>query len=822
MLKNYFKIGYRNLIKNKAYALINIVGLAIGISGCLVIFLLTNFELSFNNFHTGRDRIYRVTSTFKGQDGKDFYNSGVSAPIPAAVKREISGIDKLSAVLGIYPKVSVPTADKSSSEKPKSWIKDDSEVVACYSDYFDIFSYEWLAGSRETALASANEVVLTDESAERYFGKIPFENMLGKQVIYDDSLYVSVVGIVKTLPKNSDLKFEDFISFKSIEAAGWKEQFNLDEWTNTNSNSQLFVKLEKGTLPEKVNAQFKGFMLKNLDQTDKWNIGRSINLQPLAEIHFDERFGDSIRHAHLPTLYAMMGVAVFMLLIAAINFINLSTARSINRIKEIGVRKALGGDRKNLILQFLSETFLLTFVAVLLSIILVNPILWAYKSFVPNELTLNLSDPKVWLFLAGITLTTALLSGLYPAWVISAHSPVDSLKNNMSKGKSRTAFLRKVLITFQFTTSQVFILGTILVASQSHFMLNKDMGFKQDAIVNFSTDWRESEVDKKFVLMEKLAKFPEIEAISLGNTPAMNGYTTNRISYFNGKEEIESTVNRRNVDANYLPMFGLKILAGRNVMTSDTAKEFVINEAYAKELGFKQPADAVGKFLTYHGGKQDFKFPIVGVVADFHLQSLREPIKSLYFTSDIQYEGNINLKLKSNGKSAGDVKKTMAKVEKAYNEVYNGQNWGFEPGFVDDTVAKFYEKEQNFTKLMNTATAIAILISCMGLYGLATFTTEQRTKEIGIRKVLGASVSRIVTLLSKDFLQLVAMSIVIASPIAYYFMQEWLQDFAFRVPISWWIFVVAAALAIVVAFLTVSYQSIKAALMNPVKSLRSE
>jgi predicted permease len=823
MIKNYIKIAYRNLIKNKAYAFINILGLAIGISVCLVIFLLTNFELSFDNFHADRERIYRVTSTFQGEESREYYNSGISAPMPAVINREVSGIKKLSAVMVMYPTISVPQTAGNISVKPKKWTKDDAEVVACYPEYFEIFSYEWLQGNSKAALSAANTVVLTDKSAERYFGKIAYEDMMGQQVVYNDSIFATVTGVVKTLPQNTDLKFEDFLSFKTIEIAGWREEFGLDEWTNTNGDSQLFVKLEKGTLPEKVNAQFKGFLLKNLDQTDRWNVGRSISLQPFTEMHFDERFGDSYsRHAHLPTLYAMMGVAVFLLLIAAINFINLSTARSINRIKEIGVRKALGGNRKNLIFQFLSETFLLTFVSVLLSVVLVNPILWAYKSLIPSELTFDLSNPLVGLFLVGITLVTSLLSGLYPAWVISSHSPVDSLKNKITGGKSRTAFLRKCLIIFQFTTSQVFILGTILVASQSHFMLNKDMGFKQDAIVSISTDWRESESAKKFVFIEKLSQFPEIEATSLGRIPAMNGYSTNTVKYFDGEKEIETSVHRRTVDANYIPMFGLEILAGRNVVTSDTAKEFVINETYAKQLGFEKPADAIGKFLIYQGGKQDFKLPIVGVIADFHLQSLHEPINPLYIMSETKHEGNVNVKIRSDGKSAGEVKSAMAKIQKAYKEVYAGNNWEFTPNFVDETVAKFYEKEQKFTLLMNTVTFIAILISCMGLYGLAMFTTEQRTKEIGIRKVLGASVGRIITLLSKDFLMLVALSIIAACPIAYYFMREWLQDFAFRVPISGWIFALAAALAIATAFLTVSYQSIKAALMNPVKSLKVE
>jgi putative ABC transport system permease protein len=378
------------------------------------------------------------------------------------------------------------------------------------------------------------------------------------------------------------------------------------------------------------------------------------------------------------------------------------------------------------------------------------------------------------------------------------------------------------LITFQFTASQVFILGTIIVATQSKFMLNKDMGFKKDAIVNFVTDWNDVESGKRDVLINKLKQIPEIEMVSLGDRPAKNGFSTNTVTYKDGKKEIKMDVHRRTVDENYIPMYGLKLIAGRNVINSDTAKEFIINETYAKALGFKKPEQAIGKMLTYESGKGGIKLPIVGVLADFHLQSLREPIKPLYMMSEMKYESHLNVKIKTAGKSADNIKATIAKMTKAYNEVYPNSNWEFDPNFFDETIANFYKKEEQFAQVLNTATGIAILISCLGLFGLVAFSTAQRTKEIGIRKVLGASVQQIVGLLSKDFLKLVILSIIIASPIAYYFMNEWLQDFAYRVSIEWWIFVLAGIISIIIALLTVSYQSIRAALANPVKSLRTE
>jgi putative ABC transport system permease protein len=822
MLQNYLKIALRNLLRNKVYSVINILGLAIGVCACLVIFLLVSFELSFDNFHPDRERIYRITSGFKNPDGSTNRNSGLSAPMPSVIRQQLTGIESISAFHNWYPKITVPNDKKDKKNLPKTWKTEELDVIVCEPQYFQIFQYKWLQGNPKTALKTPNEVVLTEKKAEKYFGKIPLEQVMGKQLYYNDSLVATVTGIVKAMPKNSDFSFEDFISFKSIETKTKRKEFGLDEWTNTNGSSQAFIKLTKGTSEANINKQLVKFLDKNLDKKDEWNIGRSLVLQPLNNIHFNSEIHGFSRQAHLPTLYALMGIAIFLLLIAAINFINLATAQSIMRVKEIGVRKVLGSSRKSLVFQFMCETFVITSMAVFLSVLFVEPILWAFANFIPKELTFNILNPQILGFLVLITFITSILSGLYPAWIISSYTPVASLKNQVSNGSSRTAFLRKALITFQFTASQVFILGTIIVATQSKFMLNKDMGFKKDAIMNFYTSWDEIENGKRDVFMNKLRQIPEIEMISLGDSPAKNGYSTNRVTYNDGKNEIKMDVHRRTVDENYIPMYGLKLIAGRNVMNSDTAKEFIINETYAKALGFKKPEQALGKMLIYESGKGGIKLPIVGILADFHLQSLREPIKPLYMMSDMKYESAMSVKIKSAGKSADSFKEVTAKMKKAYDEVYPNSNWEFDPKFFDETIAKFYKKEQQFAQILNTATGIAIFISCMGLFGLVAFTTRQRTKEIGIRKVLGASVTQIVQLLSKDFLRLVILGIVIASPIAYWAMNKWLQDFAYRVDISWWIFALAGIVAIVIALLTVSYQSIKAALANPVKSLRTE
>ena len=826
MLKNYLKIALRSLLRNKVYSFINILGLAIGVSACLVIFLLVSFELSFDNFHPDRERIYRITSGFKNPDGSAYYNAGLSAPMPSVIRQELTGIESLSAFFNWSAKVTIPNHKNDTKNPPKTWKSDnfqDSPIIICEPQYFQIFQYKWLQGNPENALRTPNEVVLTEEKAVKYFGKIPLEQVMGKQLYYNDSLVVTVTGIVKSLPKNSDFKFGDFISFKSITGKNRRGEFGLDQWTNTNGDSQTLVKLTKGTSEANINKQLIKFLSKHLDKKDEWSIGRSLSLQPLSNIHFNAEYGDSFsRQVHLPTLYALMGIAIFLLLIAAINFINLSTAQSIVRVKEIGVRKVLGSSRRSLIYQFLSETFVITSVAVLLSVLFVEPLLWAFSDFIPKTLTFNVLDPQVLGFLVLITVITSLLSGIYPAWIISSYTPVASLKNQVINGQSRTVFLRKALIIFQFTASQVFILGTIIVASQSKFMLNKDMGFKKDAIVYFQTDWKDTESNKKQVLINKLRQFSEIETVCLGDPPAREGYSMTALKFFDGKKEITTSVHQKSVDESYVQMYGLKIIAGRNLSHSDTLKEFLINEAYTKELGFKKPEQAIGKFINYYSldGKP-MKFPIIGVLANFHFQSMHSNIKPLYMSMN-KYANNINVKIRSKGISPKNIEGILSKMKKVYNQVYPDNDQVFSPVFFDETFTNFYKKEQKFAQILNTATGIAIFISCMGLFGLVAFTTQRRTKEIGIRKVLGASVTQIVNLLSKDFLKLVILGIVIASPIAYWAMNKWLQDFAYRVEISWWIFVLAGIVAIAIALLTVSYQSIRAALTNPVKSLRTE
>jgi ABC-type antimicrobial peptide transport system permease subunit len=818
MLQNYFTVAWRNLVRNKLHAFINVLGLSIGISSCLVIFLIVKYELSFDTFHKDKERIHRVVSQIE-ITGEWHKNSGVSAAAPFAVRNEVSGIETVVAFHEYGAKVSLPNGNA----KPIR-IESKTKKMLVEPSYFQLIQYEWLKGAPETALSEPNKVVLTEKQAKLYFGE---SEAIGRQILYGDSLWVTVAGIVKDIKQPSDFEvFTDFISFKSIESNGFlKRNYNLTNWSNTNGSSQLFVKLSQGTDTAQVNAQLMGITDKYVNNNEKEKFGRKLILQPLADLHFSKEYWNFARQANLSTLYGLAVVAVILLIIACINFINLETAQSIYRAKEVGIRKTLGSSRKHLIFQFLGETSMVTLCAILVSIFIAEQSLWLFSDYVPKGVTLDLLATETLLFFGSIWIVVSCLSGIYPAFVLSAFSPILAMKNQISasKANSRKAYLRKTLIITQFAISQAFIVGTLIVSSQIDFMINKDMGFKKDEIMVFYTPWfwEDSVKEKwKFTLIDRIKQLPEVQQISLSsNAIAENGYSTTVLKFKKGQNIMEVNAHRKSGDSSFVNMFSLQILAGRNINNSDTTKELLINEAYLKVLGFKNPQEVLNQEIIAYNGAV---YPIVGVVKDFHIQPLHKNIEPTFIGCENKYATTVNVKLQTKGKKPEEVQAIVGKIEKLYNETYPETEDKFEATWFDDQINKFYESEMKMSKLMNTATFLAILISSLGLFGLVSFMVNQRMKEIGIRKVLGATISQITFLLSKDFLILVGIAFVIATPIAYYFTQEWLKDFAYKIGTRFDLFMLAGASAIVIALLTVSYKTIKAALENPVKSLRSE
>jgi ABC-type antimicrobial peptide transport system permease subunit len=654
---------------------------------------------------------------------------------------------------------------------------------------------------------------LTETKARTYFGDVPFEAMIGKTLTYRDSLQVSVSGIVKEGDIHTDISFADFISFSTIDASWIKETIDLTDWQSTNSASQCFIKAND-TLAVHQQLANAGRRYKELNKEVDYYA--AYQLQPLSELHFDADLGifDGAYRtpAHKPTLLILIVVAVLLVVIASVNFVNLETAQAVKRAKEVGIRKVMGSSRTRLVMQFLLQSFIITLCAVLLSIPLSETAVNVFHEFIPAGMTFSLDTTTI-SFMLAITVVVGMASGLYPAFVLSSFLPARALKNNGHTvgGGMHATYLRKALIVFQFTVAQILIVGTLIVIAQIRFMLNKDLGFTKDAIINIDTPWHERERVTAF--QDKLRQLAVIHDLTLCMAPpAASGYSSSVFKVDNGKQIVETNVYRKFGDDNFIPFFGITLLAGRNIGRSDTTREFVINETYMKQLGFRDPKQVIGLQIEIDSAY----YPIVGVVKDFHTQSLHEALQPVAISSQKETMGTIGVKL--DGRA--DLQNAVDQIKKAWTEVFPDNE--FNHRFMDETIARFYETERRISRLMTTATAIAIILSCLGLFGLASYAATQRTREIGIRKVLGASVNTIIVMLSHDFIKLVALAFVIAAPVAYFMADRWLRDFAFRIDINFGLFVAAAIAATTIALVTVSYHAIRAALANPAESLRSE
>ena len=816
MYKNYFKTAWRNFLHTKIFSLINVTGLSIGISACLVIFLIVHYDFTFDKFEKDGSRIYRVVSNYIS-GGESYKSSGVPYPMWNAVNDEVTGLDEVAAFQLWYGdvKVSVPGVNNNQLVV----FKKQTHIVFADDNYFKLLQYEWIAGSPKTSLQQPYQVVLTESNAKLYFPNLSGNEIIGKELYFDKTLHTTVTGIVKDIDQNTDFTFKTFLSKASLVTAGLKPH-GWEDWGAISSSSQLFIKLSPGTATANIQTQIGKLVKKYYKQDPKDHSTTAYSLQPLSDIHFNADYDNfNQRLAHKPTLYGLLAVAAFLLILGCINFINLTTAQASQRAKEIGIRKTMGSSKRQLIFQFLSETFLLTLAATILSIGLTPLLLKVFAGFIPEGLHFDLlHQPGVLLFLSLLVLAVSLLSGLYPAIILSSYQPVLVLKNQAyaNAGKSRSAWLRKSLTVSQFVIAQVFIIATILVSKQISYSLNKDMGFKKDAVIYFSTNYNDPIPGHRLVLMDKLKAIPEITMVSLSSDPpSVDGSSSMPMKYNDGKKEIETEVQLKMGDTNYIKLYQMKLLAGNKLLPTDTFNRFVINETYAHILGFTNPEQAIGKYIDWRGKK-----PIVAVVQDFHQKSLHEVIKPLLITNDGSSEFTFNVALQPQSAEGTTWKIIISKIQKAFKQVYPGDD--FEYKFLDESIAKYYTSEQNISQLLAWATGLAIFISCLGLLGLVIYITNQRTKEIGIRKVVGATVTQIVSLLSKDFLKLIIIAFIIAIPIAWYGTNKWLENFAYRTTLSWWIFLAGGLIMFLIALMILCIRTFKAAIANPVKSLRTE
>jgi putative ABC transport system permease protein len=645
--------------------------------------------------------------------------------------------------------------------------------------------------------------------------------MLGKQVVYEDTIRTIVTGVVEAFTQNTDLTFHDFISYATMKSNKDLKQ-QLQDWGGTTSASLFFVKLLPQSKAQNIEKQINDLFRKNKPPKpeDKGNT-QAFHLQPLSDIHFNSKYGAMENPTvDKTTLYGLMIIAVFLLLLGCINFINLTTAQASQRAKEIGIRKTMGGTRSQLVFQYLSETFIITLFAVIIAVALTPVVLKLFADFIPKGIKADfIHQPSLILFLVALTIVVSFLSGFYPALVLSGYKPVLVLKNqgNTGASKIRNAWLRKSLTVTQFVIAQFFIMATVLVSKQIYFALHTDLGFKKDAIIYLHIPWRDKNIGHKQVLLDKIRAIPQVAMVSVGgDIPSSNGWNSNDVTYKDGKKEIKTDLQLKSGDENYIKVYNIKLLAGRNIRLSDTASGLLINNKYARVLGFKKPEQALGKLIDF-GKKKE----IVGVIADFHQASLRAPIKPLAIYPNVKYNnGTFHIALKPQTANGDEWKKAIASIQSSWKEIYPDDD--FEYHFFDETIGKFYQSEQHTSTLLTWATGLSIFISCLGLLGLAIYTTTQRTKEIGVRKVLGASVAQIVTLLSTELIWLILLAFVIVTPIAWWTMNKWMQGFVDRTAISWWIFALSGTAMLLAAVFTSGIQTVKAAIANPVKSLRSE
>ncbi|MFN3849137.1 MAG: ABC transporter permease [Spirosomataceae bacterium] len=810
MLKNNFKVALRNLLRNKGFTIINIVGLAIGIASAILLFSIVNYELSFDTFHKKANRIYRIVREDITPDGNVSHTSGVALAVQDALKQDIPQFEKVVPTYGtVEPQITLLGKDPKSNSTTTKY-SEENQGLCVGPEFFDTFDFKWIIGT-PSVLAEPNVVVLSKKYAEKYFKTV--DNAIGQYIRVNNIATIRVAGVLDDIPLNTDFPADILFSYatKRQDPKNWGFGTFAD-WGSTSSMDNIYVVLPENFSAEKADQLLATFTQKHYkNQEDKTN--RKHYLQALSEVHYDAEYGNYKDKTISKTkIWGIVSVGLLIILMACINFINIATAVASKRAKEVGVRKTLGSYRTELIIQFMTETVVLVAVSIVFGIILARlgvPLLNSLFDF-PTEAPV-FSSPLLWFFIAILFVAISLFSGSYPALVLSSFSPLEAFRQKVRVNWTRGISLRQGLIIFQFSIALILVVGTIVNFRQMDYINNMDVGFKKEGIFNFGLDTEYK--NRNQALREKLLQIPEVEAVSFSSDkPSSDNNWNSNFAYDNSPKDAGFNVSLKFADADFFKTYDLKLIAGKPYPLGDTSKRFIVNETILRKLGVKNPELAIGKMIKLGGW--DWQ-PITGVVKDFHVGSAREEIAPIIICDLPRFYWHGSVKITSKNLSA-----TVAKIEKTFNETF--PEVVFSGKFYEDKLQEYYKTENQLGLLYRIASGLAILIACLGLIGLVTFVAEQRTKEIGIRKVMGATIGNITFLISKDFIKLVFISMLIAFPVAYYLMKEWLQDYTFRIEIEWWYFALAGSFAILIALLSVSYQSIKAALMNPVKSLKSE
>ncbi|MHA4809652.1 ABC transporter permease [Flavitalea flava] len=803
MLSTYFNIAWRNLWKQKFHAAINIFGLSLGMAGGLILFQFISYHLSYDRYHQKSGQLYRAVTDLHLDDGSVINVSGSPLGLTAALQDEFPTIKDQAVLLKLRTvTISVPGAGQ------WKYFEEKENIGFTDQHWFNLFDYTWEEGNAASSLQQPNTAVISRRLADKYFGNA---EAIGQTIRLDNKYTVTITGVLKDLPANSDFRTELFFSRPSFTAFyPGTEEAMYRSWGFINTTTQSFVWLpekQSETLSEKKVTAAMARLTKIHFEPDVASVYH-FHLQPLKEIHFDGRYGGTIQRSLLLTL-AVIGL--FLVIIACFNFINLATAQSAKRAREIGTRKVLGSSRMAIFRQFMTETACLVLLATLLSLLWIKLILPLSDKWLQILLPFNpFRDLRLSMAVLLLAILVTATAGFYPAIILSRWKPVDALKKQINSPGS--SLFRKGLIVFQNVVVQVLIICTLIITLQIKHLKTTDPGFVKEAVIMVPVP---DPAKGKSSYLESLLKMdPAIQAVSFCySAPLSERSLGGSVSYDNRSWE---KFNSRTIigDADYLPTFGIALLTGRNITESDTVREFLINETLVRQLGIGDPKQVIGRRLVA-GGLDDHPGIIVGVVKDFNVQTLNKPVEPVLFTTKRDRYEYAAIKFK--GGNPADLR---SRIRKAWEAVYPAHV--FEYHYLNEQIDEYYHKEDLLNKLINATAAIAIAISCLGLLGLISFFTIQRTKEIGIRKILGANASAIMYMLSKDFLKLVLLSILIASPVAWYMMNHWLLDYAYRIKINWWIFVLAGVASLLIALITVSYQAVKAAFVNPVESLRSE
>jgi len=804
MIKNYFKTALRSLMRNRNYMMINIAGLAAGIAVCLVIFIIIRYHSSFDEFHTKKDRIYRVLTEYHHADAPDiFYGKGVPTGLPQAIK---SNFPQLEKVASIYSEGNDQILVPDENGQPVKKFKEANGVYFTEPSFFDIFDYKWLAGT-PAVLANPGAAVLTKETAERYFGN--WQAAVGKKIKWNNNTLLQISGVLDNIPPNTDLHLKVVAAMGSGYTA---EILTSKEWNNTGSSFGCYVLLPQNLNAASFNPLLRAYA-KRMKEPDNKD---SQILEALGEVHYSPAGNFSGKTISPELIKVLWLIAAFILLIACVNFINLATAQAVNRSKEVGVRKVMGSNRRQLKLQFLTETLMIVTSAVILSVALSFATLPAIGRMLELPLTVDIVNYQATvLFLFVLTIVVTLLAGFYPSVVLAGFNPIEALKSKMDVKNIKGVSLRRGLVTFQFIIAQALIIGTIIIVKQMNYFTTQPLGFNKEAIINVPFPGDSAGVSRLDFLRRELLSIQGIQNVSFSsNTPIEdNNDNWTKFNYDHAVKETDFYAINKGTDDQYLPVYKLPLLAGRNFQPSDTVREFIVNESLVNKLGVHSIQDVLNKDISLWDGQ--LKGKIVGVLKDFHNRSFRAPVAPLLMTTTKNWYSVAGIKL-----TTRDAAPAIRAVEKIWNNIY--PDFAFEFKFLDEKVENFYKQEYQLSLLYKVFAVIAIFLSCLGLYGLVSFMAVQRVREVGIRKVLGATPGSIVYLFSREFMFLIGIAFLIASPLAWYFMGKWLQDYPYRINISLWIFVLGGVGSVIIALITVSFQAVKAAMANPAKSLRSE